>query len=97
MVAVSAHDAHWVAHGAGAFSLEEVVGLMDGLGHLDVGGIRGVARAATSSRRLGPAFEDLPLVRAQDSLFAGSGMPYRDWLLASDPDHRPDSITGGCG
>lgn len=87
VVAVSAHDAHWVAHGAGAFSLEEVVGLMDGMGHLDAGAVRGVARAATSSRRLRPAFEDLPLVRAQDSLFAGSGMPYREWLLATDPEH----------
>jgi putative CocE/NonD family hydrolase len=87
VVAISAHDAHWVAHGAGAFSLEEVVGLMDGLGHLDAGGVRGIARAAMSSRRLRPAFEDLPLVKAQDSLFADSGMPYRDWLLASDPEH----------
>jgi putative CocE/NonD family hydrolase len=87
VVAVAGHDAHWVAHGAGAFSLEEVVGLMDALGHLEVRPIRGVARAATSSRRLGPAFRDLPLVRAQDSLFAGSGMPYRDWLLATDPEN----------
>ncbi|MET0523748.1 MAG: CocE/NonD family hydrolase [Nocardioides sp.] len=86
VVAMSAHDAHWGAHGAGAFTLEEVVGLMDGLGHLEAGAIRGIVRAATSSRRLRPAFEDLPLVAAQDSLFAGSGMPYRDWLLASDPE-----------
>lgn len=86
VVALSAHDAHWVAHGAGAFSLEEVVGLMDGLAHLDDGAFRAIARAATSSRRLRPAFEELPLTGAQDSLFAGSGMPYRDWLLASDPE-----------
>jgi putative CocE/NonD family hydrolase len=86
VVAISGHDAHWGAHGAGAFSLEEVVGLMDALGHLDVGGVRGVARAATAGRRLRPAFEDLPLLRAQDTLFAGSGMPYADWLLASEPE-----------
>jgi putative CocE/NonD family hydrolase len=86
VVAISGHDAHWVAHGAGAFSLEEVVGLMDGLAHLDSGAIRGIARAATSSRRLRPAFEDLPLSGAQDSVLAGSGMPYLDWLLASDPE-----------
>jgi uncharacterized protein len=87
VVAISAHDAHWVAHGAGAFSLEQVVSLLDGLGHLDVGAVRGIARGATSGRRLKPAFEELPLVRAQDTLFAGSGMPYRDWLMASDPEH----------
>jgi putative CocE/NonD family hydrolase len=87
VVAVSAHDGHWVAHGAGAFSLEEVVGLMDGLGRLGAGAIEGGWRAATASRRLRPAFEELPLVGAQDTLFAGSGMPYRDWLLASDPEH----------
>ena len=85
VVAVSGHDAHWVAHGAGAFSLEEVVGLMDGLGHLDDGVARSVLRAATSGRRLRPAYEDLPLAEAQNTLFAGSGMPYADWLLASDP------------
>lgn len=86
VVAVSGHDGHRVAHGAGAFSLEEVVGFMDGLGHLDVGAARGIARAATSSRRLGPAYDDLPLVRALDTVLGGSGMPYREWLLASDPE-----------
>jgi putative CocE/NonD family hydrolase len=59
---------------------------MDGLGHLDAGAFRGIARGLTAGRRLRPAFEELPLVRAQDTLFAGSGMPYRDWLLASDPE-----------
>ena len=41
VIAVSAHDAHWVAHGAGAFSLEDILGLMDGLGHLEGGVVRG--------------------------------------------------------
>lgn len=86
VVAISAHDGHWVAHGAGAFSLEQVVSLMDALGHLDAGAIRGLARAATAKRRLRPAFEDLPLVTAQDTVLADSGMPYRDWLLATDPE-----------
>ena len=86
VVAISAHDGHWGAHGAGAFSLEEVVGLMDGLGHVDVGAVKGIARGVTAGRRLRPAFDDLPLVRAQDTFFADSGMPYQDWLLASDPD-----------
>lgn len=86
VVAISGHDAHRGAHGTGAFSLEEVVGLMDALGHLEDGAIRQVARAATSSRRLRPAYEDLPLVKAQDTVFAGSRMPYADWLLASDAE-----------
>ncbi|WP_299931502.1 CocE/NonD family hydrolase [uncultured Nocardioides sp.] len=79
----SAHDAHWATHGAGAFSLEEVAGLMDGLGHLEAGTVRGLARGVTAARRLRPAFEELPLVKAQD-LFARTGMPYADWLVASD-------------
>lgn len=87
VIAISAHDAHWVAHGAGAFSLEEVVGLLDALGHLDVGALRGIARGVTAGRRLKPAFETLPLLGVQDMLFAGSGMPYADWLLASHPEH----------
>ena len=87
VVAISAHDGHWVAHGAGAFSLEEVVSLMDGLGHLEDGAARGILRAVTASRRLRPAFEDLPLTRAQDTVFSDSGMPYRDWLEATDPDN----------
>ena len=41
VIAVSAHDSHWVAHGAGAFSLEEIVGLMDAFGHLEGGVVRG--------------------------------------------------------
>lgn len=86
VVAVSAHDAHWVAHGSGAFALEDVAGLMDGLGHLEVGALRSIARGVTAGRRLKPAFEDLPLVRAQDTVFRGTGMPYRDWLLATDPE-----------
>lgn len=81
----SAHDGHWATHGSGAFSLEEVVGLMDGLGHLDVGAVKGLARGVTAGRRLRPAFEELPLVRAQE-LFVRTGMPYADWLVASDPD-----------
>lgn len=86
VVGLCAHDAHWDVHGSGAFSLEEVVGLLDALGHLDVGGVRGLARAATAARRLRPAFEDLPLLKAQDTLFADSGMPYADWLLATEPE-----------
>ena len=43
VIAASAHDAHWVAHGAGAFSLEDILGLMDGLGHLEGGVVRGLA------------------------------------------------------
>lgn len=85
VVAISAHDGHWAAHGSGAFALEDIASLMDGLGHLDVGAVRSIAAGVTARRRLRPAFEDLPLVRAQDTVFQDTGMPYRDWLLASDP------------
>ena len=84
VIAASAHDGHWVAHGAGAFSLEEVVGLMDGLGHLEDGAVRGILRGVRAGRRLAPAFEELPLVRAQETALAGSTMPYLEWLTAPD-------------
>jgi putative CocE/NonD family hydrolase len=86
VVAISAHDAHWVAHGSGAFSLEEVVGLMDAFGHLEDGALRGILRGVTAGRRLAPAYEQLPLARAQETVLAGSGMPYGDWLIASGAD-----------
>lgn len=86
VVAVSGHDARWVAHGGGAFSLEEVVGLMDAFGHLEAGAVLGLLRGVTSRRRLAPAFEELPLVRAQETVLAGSGMPYVEWLTASEAE-----------
>jgi putative CocE/NonD family hydrolase len=49
-------------------------------------------RAVTAGRRLKPGFERLPLVRAQETVLAGSRMPYREWLMspdAGDPVWRP--------
>ena len=92
VVAASAHDSHWVAHGAGAFSLEEVVGLMDAFGNLESGAVRGIVRGVTAGRRLAPAFDELPLVRARETVLAGSSMPYAEWLTApdaEDPVWRP--------
>ena len=93
MIAVTAHDNHWVAHGVGAFSLEEIAGLMDGFGHLESGVVRGILRGVTAGRRLKPGFEELPLVRAQETVLAGSNMPYLEWLMAApdpeDPLWRP--------
>ena len=92
MIAVSAHDNHWVAHGAGAFSLEQILGLMDGFGHLEGGVVRGLPRFVAARRRLKPGFEELPLVCAQETVLAGSRMPYREWLTApeaEDPLWRP--------
>ena len=86
VIAVSAHDNHWGAHGAGAFSLEETVGLMDAFGHLGGGVVRGILRGVTAGRRLAPAFEELPLVRALETVLAGSSMPYLEWLTASDAE-----------
>ncbi len=87
VIAVSAHDNHWVTHGAGAFSLEETLSLLEGFDHLEVGTIRGLPRFLTARRRLKPGFEELPLVRAQETVLAGSSMPYQDWLTATDADH----------
>ena len=92
VIAISAHDNHWVAHGTGAFSLEQILGLMDGFGHPEAGLVGGILRLVTGVRRLKPGFEELPLVRAQETVLAGSSMPYREWLTstdAEDPVWRP--------
>ena len=47
---------------------------------------RGIVARVTAARRLRPGFEELPLVRAQDTVLAGSRMPYRDWLSTPDAD-----------
>ena len=86
VIAVTAHDNHWVAHGAGAFSLEQMLSLMDAFGHLEEGLPRGIVRTVTAARRLRPGFDELPLVRAQDTVLGGSGLPYRDWLSTPDAD-----------
>ena len=86
VIAVSAHDNHWGAHGAGAFSLEEILGLMDAFGHLEGGVVKGIFRGLTAGRRLKPGFEELPLVRAQETVLAGSSMPYLEWLTTPDPE-----------
>jgi uncharacterized protein len=92
VIAITAHDNHWVVHGTGAFSLEQILGLMDGFGHPEAGLVGGSLRLVTGSRRLKPGFEELPLVRAQETVLAGSRMPYREWLTspdAEDPVWRP--------
>ncbi|WP_107772868.1 CocE/NonD family hydrolase [Nocardioides sediminis] len=83
VVAISAHDNHEMTHGSGAVALQGVVDLLDALGHLSDGPVAGALHAATAGRRLAPAFEQLPLVRALDTVLAGSGMPYLDWLTGS--------------
>jgi predicted acyl esterase len=40
----------------------------------------------TGGRRLKPGFEELPLVRAQETVLAGSSMPYWEWLTATDAE-----------
>lgn len=84
VIAISAHDNHWVTHGTGAFSLEGTLTLLEGFDHLEVGTVRGLPLFATASRRLKPGYEELPLVRAQETVLAGSKMPYVEWLTATD-------------
>jgi uncharacterized protein len=86
VIAISGYDIHLGAHGSGAFGLEEVVGLMDAFGHLGEGVGTTILRGLTAGRRLRPAFEELPLERAQETVLAGSRMPYREWLTATRAD-----------
>jgi uncharacterized protein len=79
VIAISAHDNHWVTHGTGAFSLEPTLSVFEGFDHPEAGLVRGILRLVTGSRRLKPGFEELPLVRAQETVLAGSSMPYREY------------------
>ena len=86
VIAITAHDNHWVVHGSGAFSLEQMLTLLDGFGHYDNGMLGSTLHAATSARVLRRALDELPLIRAQETVFAGTSMPYAAWLTAPDPD-----------
>ena len=52
VIAVSAHDNYWVVHGAGAFSLEQILSLNDGFDHWEAGLVGGILRLVTGGRRL---------------------------------------------
>ena len=54
VIAVTGHDNHWVAHGAGAFSLEQMLGLMDAFGNLEEGSAAGDSSPRHRGRRLRP-------------------------------------------
>ena len=86
VIAVAAHDNHQVAHQGGAFSLEAMLSLCDSFGHFGDGALRGVLRLARQRRRLQPGFEELPLVRAQDTVLGGDGTLFREWLTGADPE-----------
>ena len=86
VIAITAHDNHWVVHGSGAFSLEQMLTLLDGFGHYDNGMLGSTLHAATSARVLRRALDELPLIRAQETVLAGTSMPYAAWLTAPDPD-----------
>ena len=86
VIAITAHDNHWVVHGSGAFSLEQMLSLLDGFGHQDRGMLGASLHTLASARALRRTLDELPLIRAQDTLLAGTGMPYAEWLTATDPD-----------
>lgn len=85
VIAITAHDNHWVVHGSGAFSLEQMLSLLDGFGHQHRGMLAATLHALASARALRRTLDELPLIRAQDTLLAGTGMPYAEWLSAPDP------------
>jgi putative CocE/NonD family hydrolase len=86
VIAVSAHDNHRVTHGSGAFALEATLTLLDGLPHVEDAFLAGLTRFATGRRRWRRGFEELPLVRAQQTVLADTAMPYAEWLQAPDAD-----------
>ena len=86
VIAITAHDNHWVAHGSGAFSLEQMLSLLDSFGHQGHGMLGASLHTMISAPALRRTLDELPLIRAQETLLAGTGMPYAEWLTASDPD-----------
>ena len=86
VIAITAHDNHWVAHGSGAFSLEQMLSLLDSFGHQGRGMLGASLHTVISAPALRRTLDELPLIRAQETLLAGTGMPYAEWLTASDPD-----------
>ena len=87
VIAISAHDNYRVTYGEGAFALEGSLSLLDGLPHVEDNIFQGLARFPTANRRLRRGYEELPLIRAQETVLGGSDMPYAEWLRASDPDN----------
>lgn len=86
VIVITAHDNYWVTHGSGAFSLEQILSLLDTFGHYDRGMLGSTLHTMVSGRAMRRALDELPLIRAQDTLLAGTGMPYAEWLTATDPD-----------
>ncbi len=86
VIAVSAHDNWRVTHGEGAFALEGSLSLLDGLPHVEDAILKGLARFPTANRRLRRGYEELPLIRAQETVLGGTGMPYAEWFRASEPN-----------
>ena len=88
VIAISAHDNYRVTYGEGAFALEGSLSLLDGLPHVEDNLLQSLARFPTANRRLRRGYEELPLIRAQQTVLAGTGMPYAEWLRAGDPHDR---------
>ena len=86
VIAFSAHDNYRVTYGEGAFALEGSLSLLDSLPHVEDGILKGLARFPTANRRLRRGYEELPLIRAQETVLGGTGMPYAEWLRASEPN-----------
>lgn len=85
VIAVTAHDNHWVSHGSGAFSFEQILSLCDAFDHLEDGLPRSLVRLVAGRRRLESAYRHLPIADALDLVNQGSAMPYRQWLSARSP------------
>jgi putative CocE/NonD family hydrolase len=86
VIAASAHDNYRVTYSEGAFALEGSLSLLDSLPHVEDGILKQLARFPTANRRLRRGYEELPLIRAQETVLGGTGMPYAEWLRASDPN-----------
>jgi len=86
VIAITAHDNHWVVHGAGAFALEQVLTLLAGFGHYDNGMLGSTLHTLRSAPALKRSLDELPLIRAQQTVLADTDMPYAAWLTTPDAD-----------
>jgi putative CocE/NonD family hydrolase len=96
VIGVTGHDNYQLTHGSGTLGLEQLLRLMHAFAHLHDGMVTGLLRMLASEPRFARACRELPLVRAVDTVLAGTGMPYRSWLTTRDagaPFWQPLRVT----
>jgi uncharacterized protein len=85
VVLVGPHDMYETVYSSGAFALDGFLSWSDLVIHQETSGVlRGLARNARASRRLGPVYAGLPLGAAAEGALGGRAPWFSDWLTRPD-------------